>query len=395
MRPKILVVLGTRPEAIKLVPLIRELEASERLTPIVCATAQHRELLDSVLDYFGIRVHFDLNLMRPAQGINDVASRVISGVDECLKTTQPSWVLVQGDTTTSFAAALAAFHRGIPVGHVEAGLRTGRPDSPFPEEANRRLTSVLCGQNFAPTLQAARNLAKEGVSPRTIHLTGNTGIDALLWTMKREGTTSPLAKLWGTRRLILLTVHRRESFGDPLEDMLQGVRDAIHGREDFHVVCPVHPNPEAGDRVRKILGDCSNVALIPPVSYPEMVSLIRHSHVILSDSGGVQEEAPTLGKPLLVLRETTERPEGIESGNARLTGFSRRKVRDGLSELLDPDSAAYRVMSRARPIYGDGKASLRIVGILRRIVLGEEDAFAPDQLDLASLTGPAEVVLNS
>jgi len=367
---KILTVVGTRPEAIKMAPVIAE--ARRRgLAVRVCATAQHRELLDQVLGLFAIVPDRDLDLMRPAQTLADFAARALAAVDRVLAVERPDWVLVQGDTTTAMVAALAAFYRSVPVGHVEAGLRTGDLARPFPEEMNRRTIDMLSRAHFAPTLGAGSNLLREGIAASSIHVTGNTVVDALLEARAMPCPDSELAAaamppLAPNERLVLVTAHRRESFGDGMRAIARAVARLAAAVPDVRIVYPVHPNPNVREPMEEILAGTPRVHLISPLPYLAFVHLMSRAHLIVSDSGGVQEEAPTLGVPALVLRETTERPEAIEAGAVRLVGVDEEAiVRAALEVLGEP--AVRDAMARAVNPYGDGQAAARIV----RILLGE------------------------
>ena len=381
---RILVTFGTRPEAIKLAPVIHELEEQELFEPIVCVTAQHREMLDQVLRFFEIRPDYDLDLMRPDQSLYEITANSIRGLEGVLEETKPSWVLVQGDTTTTLMAALAAFYKKVPVAHVEAGLRTADKYAPFPEEINRRLTSHIADLHFAPTERARRNLLSEGVPESAIVVTGNTVIDALLWTVERvrslpacvDPTVFELLKNCD-RRLLLVTAHRREAFGEGLREICLALQDLAR-RQEIVIIWPVHLNPHACRPVMELLAPVAhdltdsrrlqgeikkNLILLDPADYPTLVWLLDRSHLVLTDSGGIQEEAPTLGKPVLVLRDVTERPEGVEAGTARLVGPHRAKIVETVEQLLS-DVEQYKRMSRASNPYGDGRARHRIVEAL-------------------------------
>jgi len=351
---KLLVVVGTRPEAIKMAPVIRRLRKEPAARVVLCATAQHREMLDQVFALFSLTPDIDLDLMRPDQAINALAARVLSGLDEVLARETPDWLLVQGDTTTAMAAALAAFHRGVRVGHVEAGLRTGDFRHPFPEEMNRRVVDLVSEANFVPTRRAARALAREQVPAEKVFLTGNTVVDALEEIASREGEVPE-------EDLVLITAHRRESFGEPLERVVRAIGRLAARFPATRFVHVIHPNPNVKNVVRRN-ESLPNVTLCEPLDYAALVRLMRRSRLILTDSGGIQEEAPTFGKPVLVLREKTERPEGVEAGLARLVGTDEEKVFAEASALLS-DGAARRRMSGRNP-YGDGRAADRIAAIL-------------------------------
>ena len=363
---RVLSVFGTRPEAVKMAPVVRALEAREgAFESVVCVSAQHREMLDQVVEAFGIDVDFDLDVMTAGQSPETTVARVLTRLPPLLEQVAPTVLLVQGDTMTTFAAALAAHLRKVPTGHVEAGLRTWDRYSPFPEEMNRVLTTRLATVHFAPTPKARENLLAEGIAEADVHLTGNTVIDALLQTV-REGyrfRTPALAGLDGGRRLVLVTTHRRESFGAPLRETCGAIRDLGTRFPDLEFVLPVHPNPEVKGTVESLLGGVPGVHLIAPVDYVEFVHLIARAHLVLTDSGGIQEEAPALGKPVLVLREITERPEGVEAGTAVIVGTDRRRIVERASELLT-DPEAYRRMANAVNPYGDGRAAERIVDAL-------------------------------
>ena len=366
-----LTVFGTRPEAIKMAPLVQALEADPRFDGRLCVTAQHRDMLDQVLDLFGLHPHHDLNLMRPGQNLFDLTARILMGMREVLEQEQPDVVLVHGDTTTTLAATLAAFYARVPVGHVEAGLRTGDLAAPFPEEANRVLADRLCSLLFAPTERSAAVLRAEGCEANRIVVTGNTVIDALLWVRERalriplEEFRDPLAGAYAAveneeRPLVLITGHRRESFGGGFERICEALRILARRHPDVALVYPVHLNPNVQGPVYRTLTDLDNVFLIPPLDYLPFVRLMDRARFILTDSGGIQEEAPSLGKPVLVMREVTERPEGVDAGTVRLVGTDTdRIVRE--SEALLSDSDAYQSMHRAHNPYGDGQASKRIL----------------------------------
>jgi UDP-N-acetylglucosamine 2-epimerase (non-hydrolysing) len=363
---RILSVFGTRPEAIKMAPVVRALQqAPDRFETLICVSAQHRSMLDQVLKVFDLEVDQDLDLMTAGQSPADIAARVLDRLPPLLRRLRPDVLLVQGDTMTTFAAAFAAYLERIPSGHVEAGLRTGDRYQPFPEEMNRVLTTRLAAIHFAPTEQARMALLDEGVSPADVHLTGNTVIDALLQTVRPDYCfRSPqLAALDAKRRLVLVTTHRRENFGAPLRSICAAIRELATLHPDLQFVLPVHPNPQVKDTVEQLLCDLPGMHLIEPVDYLEFVHLLNRAFLVLTDSGGVQEEAPSLGKPVLVLREVTERPEGVEAGTAVLVGTDRERIVRVASELLS-SSAAYQRMANAVNPYGDGLASGRIVAAL-------------------------------
>jgi UDP-N-acetylglucosamine 2-epimerase (non-hydrolysing) len=365
---RVAVVVGTRPEAIKLAPVVRALRDRANLEPVLISSGQHRQLLDQALGVFGLSPDIDLAVMSPGQTLHDVTSRTLVGMRGVFQECRLSWVVVQGDTTTAFAAALAAFYDKIPVAHVEAGLRSGQRYSPFPEEINRRLIDQLSSVLFAPTNLARQLLLQEGFPAETIQMTGNTVVDALQEARKivrQQGVAvAGLSEdaLRG-KRMILVTAHRRESFGSAFEEMCRALLRIVTEHPDVCVVYPVHLNPNVEDPVRKILGATSRVILLPPVSYLEFVALMDRSHFILTDSGGVQEEAPTFRKPLLVMREVTERPEGIEVGVARLVGTSERCIVAEAHRLLS-DPAHYAAMASGHNPYGDGTAAARIARTL-------------------------------
>jgi UDP-N-acetylglucosamine 2-epimerase (non-hydrolysing) len=360
---RILTVFGTRPEAIKLAPVILELDKHPRLVEnLVCVTAQHREMLDQVLEWFQIVPDYDLDLMQPNQDLAGFASRALAAVSGLLKEVGPDLVLVQGDTTTVMTAALAAFYQRIPVGHVEAGLRTRNRYNPFPEEINRRVAGALTTYHFAPTERAAAALCAEQVPEEYIFLTGNTVVDALLMTVQRPVSLKLDLPLDG-RRLILVTAHRRESFGPPFESLCLALRDLAERNADLEIVYPVHLNPNVRDPVGRILSNQPCIHLLEPMRYEQFVHLMARSYLILTDSGGIQEEAPVLGKPTLVMRETTERPEAIEAGTARLVGTDRHRIVTE-AECLLHDAEAYSTMAQAGSPFGDGRAAERIVEIL-------------------------------
>ncbi len=368
-RRKIALVLGTRPDAIKLAPVCKELcRDLDRWQPLIIATAQHREMLDQVLETFGITPDYDLDAMMPIQSPFEVTARVLNGLRPILTGEKPDLVLVQGDTTTAFAAALAAFYLRIPIGHIEAGLRTFDKYQPFPEEKNRQLISVLADLHFAPTEQARQNLLHEGICPDNIYVTGNTVIDALLEIARRDSGQA-IAGLegvcWDTSRVILVTAHRRENWGEPIRRICRAIREIVATVPDVHIVFSVHPNPSVKHLVEEELDGTPNVSLLPPLAYEPFVQLMKRSYLILTDSGGIQEEAPSLGKPVLVLRNVTERPEGVEAGTLRVVGTDRRQIVEQSLSLLT-DRKAYDQMTRLANPYGDGLASQRIVAIIQQ-----------------------------
>jgi len=370
---RVLSVFGTRPEAIKMAPLVRALAADTQIDSRVCVTAQHREMLDQVLNLFGIQSNHDLNIMRPGQDLSHITQAILDGMGNVLDQEKPDRLLVHGDTTTTFAATLAAYYRQIPVGHVEAGLRTGDPYAPFPEEMNRKLTDCIADVYFAPTDSAAENLRREGVDGSRIAITGNTVIDALLQvvgdlstdTDRRNAVASCFQDIPNDRRLILVTGHRRENFGDGFQRICHALR-TLAKRGDVEIAYPVHLNPNVQSPVNAILSDCPNVHLMAPQDYLPFVYLMDRCHLVITDSGGIQEEAPALGKPVLVMRDVTERPEAVNAGTVKLVGTDTDAIVSETALLLD-DEAVYNTMSRAHNPYGDGKASERIVREIRRV----------------------------
>jgi UDP-N-acetylglucosamine 2-epimerase (non-hydrolysing) len=369
---KILMVFGTRPEAIKMAPVVKKLQSTEGLKVDVCVTAQHREMLDQVLQLFDITPRFDLNVMKPGQDLTDITSRIILALRDVLKDNSYDRLLVHGDTTTTMAAAMAAFYAQVPVGHVEAGLRTGNIYAPWPEEMNRMLVGRMADMHFAPTETARQSLLAENVSEEAIVVTGNTVIDALHQVVAQFESNNALNEEMQTRfsfleegkRMILVTGHRRENFGQGFENICQALR-GISEESDVQIVYPVHLNPNVQEPVKRILGDATAVHLIEPQDYLPFVWLMQRSHFLITDSGGVQEEAPSLGKPVLVMRDTTERPEAVEAGTVRLVGTDPEKIRSEALRLLN-DPQAYDGMARALNPYGDGKASERIAAALTR-----------------------------
>lgn len=383
---KVVAVFGTRPEAIKMAPLVKKLEKSRfEIDCRVAVTAQHREMLDQVLALFDITPAYDLDIMRQGQNLFDITGRALAGLQRVFEIENPDLVLVHGDTTTTFVAALASFYLQIPVGHVEAGLRTRDKFSPYPEEINRRLTGVLADLNFAPTETAKRNLLDEGVSAEKIFVTGNTIIDALLSTVRPEyHFGDPLLDGidYERRRVLLVTTHRRENLGDAMRDIYRALREIVENYPDVEVVFPVHKNPAVRVVVDEELGGLDRVHLIEPMGYEPFANLISRSYLVLSDSGGLQEEAPTLGKPVLVLRNTTERPEAVDAGTVRLVGTGRKAVVEETRRLLD-DKNLYDRMANAVNPYGDGHASERIVQAIRfhfGISRKRPDEFIPRQI---------------
>lgn len=381
-KKRIVLVVGTRPEAIKLAPVYQALARDESLEPLLISSGQHREMLDQALGVFGLRPDFDLALMQPGQALPELTARAIASISIILRETKPAAVLLQGDTTTVLAAALAAFYEGISVGHVEAGLRTGNMRSPFPEEMNRRLTTPIATWNFCPTPGARENLLRENISPESCHVTGNTVIDALLdvrsrlrrqevrWrdVAVRIGITPAFAERFlgnAQRRWVLITGHRRESFGAGFEQICAAINAITVAFPELGVVYPVHLNPRVQEPVKRLLGNNAQVALAAPAGYEDFIWLLDRCHFVLSDSGGVQEEAPSLGKPVLVLRDTTERPEGVEAGTSRLVGTDPARILKE-STLLLSDEAEYRRRTALVNPFGDGTASRQIVDLLRQ-----------------------------
>jgi len=371
VKRKILIVIGTRPEAIKLAPVVLKFKRrSEKFISKVCATAQHREMLDQVLSLFDIVPDYDLDVMTPGQSLSQVTARVVGGLDRVIDREHPDAVLVQGDTTTALCGALAAYYHRLPVGHIEAGLRTGDKYAPFPEEINRRLVAPIADYNFAPTERAKEALLEENIAPATVFVTGNTVIDALLWMrdrVRKVPTALPrgVAEAIDGHPMVLVTGHRRESFGEGFENICWAIREVADALPDVVFVYPVHLNPNVREPVNRILSGHDRIYLIEPLSYEPFVWLMDQATLVLTDSGGVQEEAPALGKPVLVMRETTERPEGIAAGNARLVGTDKKQIVKALRELLQEPKVREK-MSKARNPYGDGKAAARIVEILAK-----------------------------
>ncbi|RBW67608.1 non-hydrolyzing UDP-N-acetylglucosamine 2-epimerase [Bacillus taeanensis] len=359
-RIKVMTIFGTRPEAIKMAPLVLELQKhTEEIESIVTVTAQHREMLDQVLEIFEITPDYDLNIMKDRQTLTDITSRALQGLDDIMKKVKPDIVLVHGDTTTTFVASLAALYNQIAVGHVEAGLRTWNKYSPFPEEMNRQMTGVIADLHFAPTSKSANNLITENKREESIFITGNTAIDALKTTVNEAYSNEVLDQL-GDDRLILLTAHRRENLGEPMRNMFRAVKRLVDEHDDVQVIYPVHLNPVVREIADEILGNDPRIRLIEPLGVLDFHNFASRAHIILTDSGGVQEEAPSLGVPVLVLRDTTERPEGIEAGTLKLAGTNEEHIYNLAKELLH-DEAAYEKMAQASNPYGDGEASRRIV----------------------------------
>lgn len=374
---KILIVFGTRPEAIKMAPLVHAFQANPHFETVVCVTAQHRQMLDQVLNIFEIKPDIDLNLMKAGQDLFDVTSSVLLGMRDVFKQQKPDAVLVHGDTTTAYATAMAAFYAGIPVGHVEAGLRTHDIRSPFPEEFNRQVVTKVSHWHFAPTESSRQNLLAENIQDDTITVTGNTVIDALFWVLKRidsdparQGRISSflseqLSFKWQTEKFVLITGHRRENFGAGFLAICEAIRQLAVRYPSVHFVYPVHLNPNVQKPVFELIDGVPNIHLIAPLEYEPFVYLLKHAYLVLTDSGGIQEEAPSLGKPVLVMRDVTERPEAVVAGTVRLVGADTNKIVSHVSELLD-DEQSYLKMSKAHNPYGDGMASERIVGVFAK-----------------------------
>ena len=374
---KILLVFGTRPEAIKMAPLVKTFEKEPLIESKVCVTAQHREMLDQVLEMFDIAPDYDLNLMKPGQDLYDITSNVLLGIKNVLEDFQPDIVLVHGDTTTTSATSLATFYKKIKIGHIEAGLRTGNIYSPWPEEANRQVTSVLANYHFAPTITSKDNLIKENKNPINIVVTGNTVIDALFLTLEKiekdinlktkiVESISAQYKLKNDRKLILVTGHRRENFGQGFINICEALKILAINNPDIDIVYPVHLNPNVQEPVKNILSNISNIYLIKPLQYEEFVYMMNSSYLIITDSGGVQEEAPSLGKPVLVMRDTTERPEAVKAGTVKLVGTNKESIVKEAQKLLD-NKDEYDKMSKAHNPYGDGKACEKIVKFLKEV----------------------------
>lgn len=363
---KIMTVFGTRPEGIKMAPIIKAIEKRPEVESVICITAQHRQMLDQVLKLFDIQPDYDLNIFTPGQSLTEITTRAIKGLEEVIIKEKPDVLLVQGDTTTVFAGALAAFYQKVKIGHVEAGLRSGNLYSPYPEEANRKLTGILTNFHFAPTESNRQNLLKENYPESNIFITGNTVIDALQYTVKEDyqfenETLNGLD--YENKRVILLTSHRRENLGQPMENIFRAVDDIVNKYEDVEVVFPMHLNPRVREIAVKNMGNNPRIHLIEPLDYEPFTNLMARCHLVVTDSGGLQEEAPTLAKPVLVVREETERPEGVEAGTAKLVGTAYKNVFENMDILLK-DNVEYDRMAKAINPYGDGKASERIVDIL-------------------------------
>lgn len=370
---KVLSVFGTRPETIKMAPLVKELDSRKEIDSIVCVTGQHRQMLDQVLDAFDITPDYDLDIMRQGQTLTDITVRVLEGMNRVISEVKPDIVLVHGDTSTAFAAALSAFYNKVPIGHVEAGLRTYNKYSPYPEEVNRQFIGAVADMNFSPTEKSKQNLIAEGKEPSTIYVTGNTAIDAMSLTVKDDYTDDTVE--WAKdSRLIVLTAHRRENIGDTMKGMFRAIRRIIEKYEDVKVVYPVHLNPAVVSAANEVLGGVERVRLIKPLEVFEFHNLLARSYIILTDSGGIQEEAPSLHKPVIVLRDTTERPEGVEAGTLKLAGTDENVIYSMIDELLS-DADEYAKMSEAKNPYGDGHASKRIAdAIIEKFSVGNPEA---------------------
>ena len=360
MSIKVMSIFGTRPEAIKMAPLVKELESRKEIESIVCVTAQHREMLDQVLDTFKIKPDYDLNIMKQGQTLGDVTTRALNGVEEVVKKAKPDIVLVHGDTTTTFAGALAAFYNQVAIGHVEAGLRTYDKYSPFPEEMNRQMVDCMTDMYFAPTNLSKENLLKQNIDERKIYVTGNTAIDAMKTTVSKNYTHKELDWVKENERLILLTAHRRENLGEPMRHIFRAIKRITDEFDDIKVIYPIHKNPKVREVANEIFKDSDKIKLIEPLEVFDFHNFQNKSFIIMSDSGGVQEEAPSLGKPVLVLRDTTERPEGIDAGTLKLVGTDEENIYNETKRLLT-DKKEYERMSKASNPYGDGHASERIV----------------------------------
>lgn len=359
MKIKVMTVFGTRPEAIKMAPLVKELESREEIDSIVCVTAQHRQMLDQVLDAFNIKPDYDLNIMKPGQTLADITSRALQDLDCVIREAKPDIVLVHGDTTTTLAASFAAFYNKVTLGHVEAGLRTYNKYSPYPEEINRQVTGVIADIHFTPTEISKENLTREGKKESSIYVTGNTAIDALKTTI-RENYTHNIIKKIGNDRMILLTAHRRENLGQNMKSMFSAIKRIVDEFEDVQVVYPIHLNPLVRETANEVFEDCNRIHLIEPLEVLDFHNFLNKSYIIMTDSGGIQEEAPSLGKPVLVLRDTTERPEGIAAGTLKLVGVDEETIYALTKELLT-NKEIYNNMSKASNPYGDGNASRYIV----------------------------------
>ena len=362
MKKKIVVVFGTRPEAIKMCPLVKELKTRDKLDTVVCVTGQHREMLDQVLEAFGVVPDYDLSIMKDKQTLFDVTINILDKMRDILSEIKPDVVLVHGDTSTTFVTALACFYMQIPIGHVEAGLRTYDIYSPYPEEFNRQAVGIVANYNFSPTEKSKENLIKEGKNPEAIYVTGNTAIDALKTTVKDDYTHEQL-DLASDSRLIMITAHRRENLGEPMKHMFKAIKKIVDEHPDIKAIYPIHMNPVVRETATEILGDCDRIRIIEPLDVLDFHNFLSRSYLILTDSGGIQEEAPSLGKPVLVMRDTTERPEGITAGTLKLVGTNEEVIYRTFKLLLE-NKNEYEKMSHASNPYGDGLASKRIADIL-------------------------------
>ncbi|AEB30225.1 UDP-N-acetylmannosamine 2-epimerase [Carnobacterium sp. 17-4] len=361
---KVMTIFGTRPEAIKMAPLVKELnKQSDRFESIVAVTAQHREMLDQVLQTFGIKPNYDMNIMKENQTLSEITSSVLVGLDEILKKAKPDIILVHGDTTTTFAASISAYYNQIKVGHVEAGLRTGNKHSPFPEELNRQLTDVIADIYFAPTIESKLNLLKENHPKEKIYVTGNTAIDALEETIQKDYHHTVLENINPDSKVVLVTMHRRENQGKPMERVFQAIRQVVDEHQDVEIIYPVHLNPNVQNMAKKVLGQHPRIHLIAPLEVMDFHNLVAKSYMIMTDSGGVQEEAPSLGVPVLVLRNTTERPEGVEAGTLKLVGTQTESIIKEMTKILENESE-YKKMATTNNPYGDGQASKRILSAI-------------------------------
>lgn len=361
---RVMLVFGTRPEAIKMCPLVKELRSRDDVETVVCVTGQHRQMLDSVLNAFSVTPDYDLSVMKEKQTLFDITTGILNGIGDILDRVRPDVALVHGDTSTTFASALACFYKRIPIGHVEAGLRTYDPYSPYPEEFNRCAVSVISSYNFAPTELSRENLIREGRSESSIFVTGNTAIDALKTTVREEYTHPELEWARGSR-LIMITAHRRENLGEPMRNMFRAIRRVVDEHSDVKVIYPIHMNPTVRKIARETLDGCDRIRIIEPLDVLDFHNFLARSYMILTDSGGIQEEAPSLGKPVLVMRDTTERPEGISAGTLKLVGTDEERIYKNFTRLLD-DKREYEAMSRASNPYGDGFASKRIANIITK-----------------------------
>ena len=361
----VMLVFGTRPEAIKMCPLVNELKSRKNINTVVCVTGQHRQMLDQVLNAFQVKPDYDLSIMKEKQTLFDITANILNTIKAVLEEVKPSVVLVHGDTSTTFATALACFYLQIPVGHVEAGLRTNNIYSPYPEEFNRQAVSIISKYNFAPTEHSKQNLLREGKYEKSIYVTGNTAIDALKTTV-RPDYVHPELDWVGSSRLIMITAHRRENLGEPMHNMFRAIRRVMEEHPDVKAIYPIHMNPVVRQAADEELGDCDRIRIIEPLEVLDFHNFLANSYLILTDSGGIQEEAPSLGKPVLVMRDTTERPEGIQAGTLKLVGTDENVIYQNFKLLLE-DSEAYKAMSQASNPYGDGFASRRIVDIIEKM----------------------------